>query len=365
MDSIEFFNEHNFKNTRITRITVTDVDETDIRAYTIKIEGDFENNEYNHYDLVFGFSKIVKSKNVDGSSKEILTEFQSIKTPVITSISVIQFFKEYRVSLKVRNEERSMKITFQCETFWAQGLHYRGLDYTNVYGTSEYSKWANDRSYVFAEKYLISENDTELPDGYSLYQRNFLHSSDKGYLAYGSKCELRKNGKCLYEYISNDHHHNLSKTYKEFICHSNGHRYYPFHIDLYGISFIDVDTLDVFNYVPRGYDNDYGLPAGESFIVLSVNYDKNTDLIAYEGCYWAGPSDVMVGKFDEPLNFDPHLISICDYFDSEHEVWAEIDFAGWGEDGLAVKYETDDGVETKTVPLDVLEETIRLKASSQ
>ena len=37
MDSIEFFNEHNFKNTRITRITVTDVDETDIRAPTPKI----------------------------------------------------------------------------------------------------------------------------------------------------------------------------------------------------------------------------------------------------------------------------------------------------------------------------------------
>lgn len=351
MNYLDFFSEHNFKNTKITRLAVLDRDEAGIRTYTINIEGDFNNGDYKHYDLAFGFAKLVKSKDIDGPSKAVLSEFQSIKDPVLVSISVIQFFKEYRVKIEIKNEERSMKITFPCETFFACGHHYRGFDYTNVYGTAEYSKWVKDRSYVFSEKYFIGEDETEQPDGYSFYERNYSHSSSNRYLAYGFKCELRKNGKCIYEYTSNDGHHN---AYKDFIYHSNGHRYYPFHIDLYGISFIDVDTLEVFNYVPRGYDNDYGIPAGESFIVLSVNYDRNSNLIAYGGCYWACPSDVMVGKFDSPLNFDPHLISVGDYYDSEHEELPEIDFVSWSEEGLTVKYETDDGTETRTVSFDVL-----------
>lgn len=351
MNDLEFYNEHNFKNTKITRLDVFPWDESGIRTYTINIEGDFNNGDYKHYDLTFGRSKLVKSKDADGPSEAVLTEFQSIKDPVLVSVSIIQFFKEYRVKIEIKNEERSMKISFQCETFWACGHYYRGLDYTNVYGTEAYSKWVKDRSYVFAEKYFVSEDETELPDGYSFYERNFDHSSGNSSLAYGSKCELRKNGKCIYEYISNDLHHS---AYKDFIYHSNGHRYYPFHIDLYGISFIDVDTLEVFNYVPRGYDNDYGIPAGESFIVVSANYDRGSDLIAYEGCYWAGPYDVMVGKFDSPLNFDPHLISVSDYFDSKHEELPELDFVAWSEEGLTVKYETDDGTETRTVSFDVL-----------
>ena len=227
----------------------------------------------------------------------------------------------------------------------------RNMYYSNVYGTPEYIKWAEDRSYVFDEKYFIDEEVTELPDGYSLYERHYLHETEHVQHSYGSKSELRKDGKCIYAYTSNDHHHD---AYNEFICHSNGHRYYPFHIDLYGISFIDVDTLEVFYYVPRGYDNDYGLPAGESFIVVRVYYDAKTDLIAYNGCYWAGPYDVMVGKLDDPLNFDPHLISVAEYFDREHKDLPEIDFDSWNEDGLSVKYETDDGVEERTVTYDAL-----------
>lgn len=67
----------------------------------------------------------------------------------------------------------------------------------------------------------------------------------------------------------------------------------------------------------------------------------------------------MVGKLEDPLNFDPHLISVSEYFDREHEELPEIDFASWDEDSLSVKYETDDGVEEKSVALDVLEKEMR------
>ena len=98
-----------------------------------------------------------------------------------------------------------------------------------------------------------------------------------------------------------------------------------------------MDTLEVFNYVPRGHDNSYGAPNGESFIVTKVLYDPASDLVAYEGCYWAGPSEVMVGKLDDPLNFDPHLISINKILDPENDECYDIDFAGWDGDGITVK----------------------------
>ena len=67
----------------------------------------------------------------------------------------------------------------------------------------------------------------------------------------------------------------------------------------------------------------------------------------------------MVGKLNDPLNFNPHLISVSEYFDREHKELPEIDFASWDEESLSVKYETDDGVEEKSVALDVLEKEMR------
>ena len=139
--------------------------------------------------------------------------------------------------------------------------------------------------------------------------------------------------KCLYEFTSIDEHHN---PFQEWIHHSNGHRYYPFHISLYGISYLDIDTLEVFHYIPRGYDNDYGAPNGESFIITDIHYDPQSDLIAYGGCYWAGTSDVMVGVFRDPMQFDPHLCSVHEILDPEYEELDDVDFDKW-DDGLLVK----------------------------
>lgn len=94
------------------------------------------------------------------------------------------------------------------------------------------------------------------------------------------------------------------------------------------------------------------MPNGESFIVTKVLYDPATDLVAYEGCYWAGPSDVMVGKLDDPLNFDPHLISINKMIDPESDECYEIDFGSWEADGITVKVE-DAG--TRKISLEDLE----------
>lgn len=152
------------------------------------------------------------------------------------------------------------------------------------------------------------------------------------------KCRLKKKEKAIYEYIS---YYDHAKAFCDFIYHKNGHRYYPFHEQLYGISYLDIDTLEVFHYVPQGYDNDYGAVCGESFIVTDIHYDKETDLISYGGCYWGSTCDVMAGDFSQPLNFDPRLVSVHEIIDPEYEECDDINFAVW-ENGIlrvAVDYE--------------------------
>lgn len=207
--------------------------------------------------------------------------------------------------------------------------------YKNIYDTPEYKKWAEKSSYAEAEQYLNEEKEIPLPDGYSLFYRNYMDRDDYRIRARFGRYEFRKDGKCLYEYTSI---YDLV-PFEKFIEHSNGHRYYPFHVDLYGISFIDVDTLEVYNYIPYGEESrTEGLPYGESFIIVDVNYDPETNLVAYEGCYWACYYDVMVGDLSDPLHFDPHLISVNEilYKNQDDLNWENLDFSKWSPEGLEV-----------------------------
>ena len=243
-------------------------------------------------------------------------------------------------------------------SLYSSKLSFKDFDYKNVYGTKEYTEWNDKYIYVFDEQYLDDEDITELPDGYCLYQRSYLHETDNVVHASGLMCELRKDGECIYKFVATDDHHN---PYTFFINHSNGHRYYPFNVDLYGISYIDVDTLEVFNYVPAGLPNSYGIPCGESFIVTNIFYDPKSDLVAYEGCYWADMSDVMIGRLDDPLNFDPHLISISRVIDHEDLGCCDIDFVSWEEDGITVKADGDNGVKDVKITKAVLDKAAGIK----
>ena len=223
---------------------------------------------------------------------------------------------------------------------------YEGFDYTNVYGTDEYNKRIEKYKYVEDEKYFDDEDTITLPDGFSLHVTEYIHMEDKIVYAEMTKGELHKDGKCIYTFRSNDSSH---KCYNYFISHSNGHRYYPFHIDLYGISYIDVDTLEVCHYIPRGEYNQYSEVFGESFIITDIHYDPQTNFIAYGGCIWAYPSDTMIGDFSEPLNFDPHLISIHRIIDPDYDECDDVDFVQWTDKGAEL---TDDRKRRITIGYD-------------
>ena len=327
MDALEFLKAHKIEDTLITSMICTEFEDKGTVYKTLQIEGDFNgtDKEYSYYRLFL--SRILSELPSE--------QLNSLKDPKINKISFVRDGDWYIADISFTSETEAISISPRAEHLSVSGRHYLGFDHTNICGTEEYKAWRERSSYVEADEYYMGEDETELPDGFSIYERKYSHHTDHVSYAFLKRCQLRKNGKRVYEYTSTDKHH--SKVYSDFILHSNGHRYYPFHIDLYGISYIDVDTLEVYNYIPRGYDNDYGAPNGESFIIIDIHYDPATDLIAYGGCYWAGPSEVMVGDFSSPLSYDPHLLRLYDLIDPDgEEEIDDIDFESW-DNGLSLK----------------------------
>ena len=345
MKNIEFLKENDLSNTQIRKIFTDSWTEDGIDYMSIKIDGAYVKDDYRFYTLWFCRIQVCEPELKEKIGKPDNTEHLTLK-----AVSVSKTDDGYDSKIELSNNGSDISVSFVCGHFTASGSHYLGFDYTNVYDTPEYLKMYEENSYVFDEQYFREEKNTELTDGFSLYERTYIHQDEHAVYARGAKSELRKYGKCIYAYAPCDNHH---VPYKEIIHHSNGHRYYPFHVNLYGISYIDVDTLEVFNYVPRGYDNSYGMPNGESFIVTTVFYDPASDLVAYEGCYWAGPYNVMIGNLADPMNFDPHLISINLIFDPENEGCCDTDFISWDKDGITVKI-IGDGTRTEKISFEDL-----------
>lgn len=210
---------------------------------------------------------------------------------------------------------------------------YKGMSYRNMYDTEEYNRSIERQKYVLDEKYFSKRESTELPDGYVLETAVYDDIEDEVFRAALVKCTLKHNGETVYEYLSDYSH---PREFKEFIQHSNGHKYYPFHVDLYGLSFLELDTRRVFNYVPEGYQHDSEYPLGESFIITDLHYDINTDYIAFGGCFWAGTYDVMVMKLPNPLDFEMKMVGIHDIVEPDWDIYDDIDFLEWQGDKLLV-----------------------------
>lgn len=217
------------------------------------------------------------------------------------------------------------------------------FSYKNVYNSEKHKEFMDSQRYAIDDKFLDRTEHYELSDGfsveYSIYsdieQKNKQYSIKK---AVASEIILKNADKTVYGYYCFYDH---VKPFTEIIHHKNGHRYYAFHVDLYGISFLDVDTLEVYNYIPEGYEHNKEYRCGESFIITDVHYDKESNLIAYGGCYWAAPYEVMVGDFSNPLDFNPHLISLRDILDPEYD-YEDIDFKEWKHSRLYVSCDKEE-----------------------
>lgn len=234
------------------------------------------------------------------------------------------------------------------------------FSYENIYGSKKYNEFTDSQRYVIDDKFFDETENYELSDDFSLEISSYYEEREqrKNYsvmLAYVQKCTLRNSGKVIYEYCCFDNH---NFVFKDIIHHSNGHRYYLFKVNLYGISCLDVDTLEVYNYIPEGYSYNEEYLCGESFIVTDVHYDKESNLIAYGGCYWGGNYEIMIGDFSNPLDFNPHLVSIVDIIDPDGDFDYEFDFKEWKDGRLYVTCDDGENKTEKAVSVEELKNMI-------
>ncbi len=217
------------------------------------------------------------------------------------------------------------------------------FSYKNVYGSEKHKKFIESKRYVIDDKFFYRTGIWELSDGfwgeYTIYSD--VEQKDKQFSvtrAVAKKVVLINAGKKVYEYYCfNSYAYGL----KDIIHHKNGHRYYPFHVDMYGISYLDIDTMEVYNYIPDGYKHNDDRMCGESFLIYNAYYDRESNLIAYDGTYLGMAYDVMVGDFSNPLDFNPHLISLRDILDPEYD-YEDIDFKEWKHSRLYVSCDKEE-----------------------
>lgn len=320
---MEEFRKLNFKGAKITgfdRWVIT----SDDSLHTLGIKGDFaEYSDAPYFDC--SFSEFTDNTVLDGdfSGAEIVG-FEVLRDEL------------FHVNITVKKDEKTEIIGFSCKIFSVSQKKYRGMSYKNMY-----SGWVKNLAgvyYVEDGKYFVDEENHLIEDGFELHIKNYADVERKNpqYLVIKAKlavCELTGEGlKYRYRSTSSGNPH----TFFDFIHHKNGHRYFPFHIDLYGISYLDLESGEAYHYIPEGYEHDVLQMMGESFIITDVHYDANTSLIAYNGCYWGGTSDVMVGDFSDPLNFAPKLISIYSIIDPEYDDCDDINFMSFEENGIVV-----------------------------
>lgn len=343
MSDIEKFNALDFRKSTIDDVRVWCSD--DLLCHSIGIDGTFQNNDECPY-FSLGFDPFPRKIDVP----------EELKGAAIESLDISQQGESWSVKLVFSVNGECRELDLLCKKFSFTLMKYRGMSYRNLY--SEWVKGLTKSAYVEYEKYFKDEETHELEDGFTLNIKDYSDVDEKSpnyavMKAYLQVCEL-KGGDLKYRYRStaNSNPH----TFFNFIHHSNGHRYFPFHISLYGMSYLDLDSGEVYHYIPEGYQHNAEWTFGESFIVTSVFYDSKTDLVAYEGCYWAGTSDVMVGDLSDPLNYDPHLVSIHQIIDPDYEEVDDVDFARFEDGRIIVKC---DSKTEREVALDVINEKMK------
>lgn len=294
---------------------------------------DVSNDKDYYYNLYF--SDIKDSDIADKKQK-------SYENTKIVAFEVSKVHSGFNICLTIDCRSDGIE-SFECRQtmqFWCKDirydiLKYRGMSYKNVYFNPQYQAlFAKNRQAYGKDEYFLKESRNDLENGYVVQWDSYGEcrraNNDVLYThTFIQRCCLLYKETMLFEYDSIYDMAHVSSIIK----HQNGKSYFLFKTDLYGLNVYDMKSKEVFYYVPEGYQHSYQQICGESFIITSIHYDNKTNLIAYEGCYWGGASDVMVGNFSNPMNFNPILKSIHEIIDPEYDYYDDIDFDKW-EDGM-------------------------------
>ena len=227
----------------------------------------------------------------------------------------------------------------------------------NYYGTDKYYEDMEEYEKRIFSKMVFDEAERvrELEDGYSV--KYYYYADEENCLPGhapldGEICRLCKNEEVIFEWKNTDGRSRVA----EIVHHSDGKDYFIFDEDLYGYSVLDLSDLSCMHYIPAESHGKYPDEFEETFLWCSCFYNRENNMLAVEGCYWACPYSVIVLDFSEPMKAvemkDWHdLYSECS---SHYPETDEIDFEKWDgstlickTDGKIVKFRFADKVEVE------------------
>jgi len=152
--------------------------------------------------------------------------------------------------------------------------------------------------------------------------------NDKTYFCSYNK--VYDENKFIFEYF-NLYHHNF---FCEKIMYNNGRNYIFYKTDLYGYNVFEIDTKNTFDYFPKcSFMGDIV----ETFIGTSIHFNKDNNIFAVDGCYWACPSDVFLLKINNPLEQYEKYVNIHLIIDEDYEKYEDIDFLEWENNDIKLK----------------------------
>lgn len=189
----------------------------------------------------------------------------------------------------------------------------------------------------------------DLGDGFTALYYSDPADSDPvtaGQHIHGQIGELQKDGKTVFEW---DNVYGSSGL-ASIIHHSDGNDYFLFSVDLYGYCVFNItgNKMGACRLItPYIYSDDNE----ESFIWAIPHYDKTTNIMAVEGCFWAYPYSVIVLDFSDPSWYmDPEKwVDLRDHLDPGYKKYSHIDFGKWTDQGLLVKAELVDSVSSEDI----------------
>ena len=277
--SLEEFRKYNYKGARAS-----------IRFSTV-LTGFFTERE----KLSSGFTSFSIFFSLAAGGK--LRKNPEFKDEIIESLEITEDGKRYLVKICLESEEIP-EIQFFAVINKLCLCRYDGFSYENAYERFA-DDFKNFEAFAAGADPVEEERKT-LADDLELVRKEYMKDNVPF-----SVYSVLMNNEEIFSHVCLDDQVDLKNP---LIEHSNGLRYVAIKVHLYGISFFDPDTKECYHYMPEGYAHDYRYPVGESFIITAVHYNRKEDLVAYEGCYWACPCDVLIGDLKDPLNYDPPLL---------------------------------------------------------
>jgi hypothetical protein len=216
----------------------------------------------------------------------------------------------------------------------------------NVAYTDEYKRYREEYSPVFTRGEIY---ETELPDGRHITRITEYTDNEnivRPYRTVASRLEiLNRTGLKVAEFDSIYH-----KEFYSFIEHKNGRNYLVFSIDLYGYSVIDLSDYRHIHYVPESSFS----KGQETFIWTNVLYNRRNNLIAVDGCFWAGPWQTDFFDFSRPMELPFEKLCSTNDMEDQFDVGYDVIPIEWNDDGtITLENETEQGIVRKNI--DVLD----------